>query len=305
METLQIGSTPDGKPVRIDKNAAQADGIIVVGRIKPHTAFRGPYESGLMKMMAIGLGKQYGASIVHEAGFERFAKDIPKYGRAILGHANILFGVGILENAYDKTRELHALTPQEIIDEEPGLLLKAKSYMPHILFDACDVLVVDEIGKDISGDGMDPNISGRFCTDCATGGIHAQRVAVLDLTASTHGNANGIGLADVTTRRVLNKMDCEATYPNTITNKMIEPMKIPMVMESDKLASQMAIRTCFGIDEAAARVIRIKNTMEMEYIEISEVLLEEAGQNPRIDIVSEPAPLPFDARDDLLDSMEG
>ena len=304
METVQIGTTPDGKPVRIDKNAAQADGIIVVGRIKPHTAFRGPYESGLMKMMAIGLGKQYGASIVHEGGFENFAEDIPKYGTAILKHAKVLFGVGILENAYDKTRELHALLPREIIGEEPGLLLKAKSYMPRILFDACDVLVVDEIGKNISGDGMDPNISGRFCTDCASGGIRAQRVAVLDLTDATHGNANGIGLADVTTRRVLNKMDFEATYPNTITNKITETMKIPMVMDSDKLAIQMAVRTCFGIDEAAARVIRIRNTMAMEYVEISESLLEEARRCPQIEIVTEPAPLLFDAQDNLLGSME-
>lgn len=304
METVQIGTTEDDRPVRIDKYAAEADGIIVAGRIKPHTAFRGPYESGLMKMMAIGLGKQYGASIVHEDGFEKFAENIPKYGTAILKNSKVLFGVGILENAYDKTRELHALTPREIIDEEPGLLEKAKAYMPRILFDSCDVLVVDEIGKNISGDGMDPNISGRFCTDCASGGINAQRVAVLSLTEASHGNANGIGLADVTTRRMLNQMDFEATYPNTITNKITETMKIPMVMESDKLAIQMAVRTCLGIDEAAPRVIRIQNTMKMEYIEISESLLEDARKNPAIEICSEAAPLPFDAQDNLLGSMD-
>ena len=304
METVQIGTTPDGKPVRIDKYAAEADGIIVAGRVKPHTAFRGPYESGLMKMMTIGLGKQYGASIVHAAGFEHFAEDIPKYGTAILKNARVLFGVGILENAYDKTRELHALTPQEIIEKEPELLVKAKAYMPRICFDSCDVLVVDEIGKDISGDGMDPNISGRFCTDCASGGIDAQRVAVLDLTAASHGNANGLGLADVTTRRMLNKMDFEATYPNTITNKITETMKIPMVMGSDKLAIQMALRTCFGVDEAVPRVVRIQNTMKLEYIEISEAMLEVAKRNPQIEIVSEAAPLPFDEEDNLLGSME-
>ena len=212
--------------------------------------------------------------------------------------------LGILENAYDKTRELHALTPQEIIEKEPELLVKAKAYMPRICFDSCDVLVVDEIGKDISGDGMDPNISGRFCTDCASGGIDAQRVAVLDLTAASHGNANGLGLADVTTRRMLNKMDFEATYPNTITNKITETMKIPMVMGSDKLAIQMALRTCFGVDEAVPRVVRIQNTMKLEYIEISEAMLEEAKRNPQIEIVSEAAPLPFDEDDNLLGSME-
>lgn len=304
METVQIGTTEDGRPVRIDKNAAEADGIIVAGRVKPHTAFRGPYESGLMKMMAIGLGKQYGASIVHEDGFEKFAENIPKFGTAILKNSKVLFGVGILENAYDKTRELHALTPQEIIEKEPELLRKAKAYMPRILFDSCDVLVVDEIGKNISGDGMDPNISGRFCTDCASGGINAQRVAVLSLTEASHGNANGIGLADVTTRRMLNQMDFEATYPNTITNKITETMKIPMVMESDKLAIQMAVRTCFGIDESSPRIVRIRNTMALEYIEISEAMLEEARKNPQIEIVSEPVPLPFDAQNNLLGSMD-
>ena len=304
METVQIGTTPDGKPVRIDKYAAEADGIIVAGRVKPHTAFRGPYESGLMKMMAIGLGKQYGASIVHEDGFEKFAENIPKFGTAILKNSKVLFGVGILENAYDKTRELHALTPQEIIEKEPELLRKAKAYMPRILFDSCDVLVVDEIGKNISGDGMDPNISGRFCTDCASGGINAQRVAVLSLTEASHGNANWIGLADVTTRRMLNQMDFEATYPNTITNKITETMKIPMVMESDKLAIQMAVRTCFGIDKSSPRIVRIRNTMALEYIEISEAMLEEARKNPQIEIVSEPVPLPFDAQNNLLGSMD-
>ena len=304
METVQIGTTEDGRPVRIDKHAAEADGIIVAGRIKPHTAFRGPYESGLMKMMAIGLGKQYGASIVHNDGFGEFYHNIPDFGNAILKHSKVLFGIGLIENAYDETREIHALTPQEIIDEEPALLLKAKSYMPRILFDSCDVLIVDEIGKNISGDGMDPNISGRFPTEFASGGIDAQKVAVLDLTNATHGNANGIGLSDVTTRRVLNKMDFEQTYPNSITNKLTGILKIPMVMDSDKLAIQMAVRTCLGIDEAAPRVIRIKNTMKMEYIEISESLLEDARKNPAIEICSEAAPLPFDAQDNLLGSMD-
>ena len=159
METALIGETPNGMPVRIDKNAYEADGIIVCGRVKPHTGFRGPYESGIMKMMAIGLGKQFGAEIIHWDGFGHFKEYIPMFGNAILKNAPVLCGVALLENAYDKTREIVSLTPQEIIDEEPKLLLRAKSYMPRILFDSCDVLIVDQMGKNISGDGMDPNIS--------------------------------------------------------------------------------------------------------------------------------------------------
>ncbi len=300
METVEIGKTETGQPVRIDKNAYEADGIIVCNRIKPHTAFRGPYESGLMKMMTIGLGKQYGASIAHADGFGKMGENVPLYGKAILKHAPVIFGLGLLENAYDKTREIVALTPQEIIDEEPKLLLKAKSYMPRILFDSCDVLIVDQIGKNISGDGMDPNISGRFPTEFATGGIDAQRVAALDLTDETHGNANGMGLADITTRRLFNKVDFEETYPNSITNRLTGILKIPMIMETDKMAVQLAIRTCLGIDEEKPRLIRIENTMKMEKIYISEAMLEEARRNPAIEILGEPAPMAFDENGNLF-----
>ena len=299
METVQIGTTPDGKPVRIDKYAAEADGIIVAGRVKPHTAFRGPYESGLMKMMTIGLGKQYGASIVHAAGFEHFAEDIPKYGTAILKNARVLFGVGILENAYDKTRELHALTPQEIIDEEPGLLLKAKSYMPRICFDSCDVLIVDEIGKDISGDGMDPNISGRFPTASASGGISAQRVAILDMTPESHGNGCGMGLADCISRRFYEKLDLEATYPNAITNTLVGELKIPMIMNNDRETIQLCIKTCNEIDHKNPRMIRIKNTLKLETVEISKALLEEAKAHPDIEVTGELSPMKFNEQGNL------
>lgn len=300
METVEIGKTATGMPVRIDKHAYEADGIIVCGRIKPHTAFRGPYESGLMKMMTIGLGKQYGASMVHASGFGHFRENIPLYGTAILKNAPVLFGIGLIENAYDQTREIVALTPQEIIDQEPVLLERAKSYMPSILFDACDVLIVDEIGKNISGDGMDPNISGRFPTPYASGGICAQRVAVLDLTAESHGNACGIGLADCTTRRMFSKMSLEDTYPNSITSTVTENMKIPMIMETDKLAVQLALKTCVEIDRQHPRVVHIKNTMELEQIEISEALLEEARNHPSIEILGPAAPMAFDENGNLF-----
>lgn len=293
METVQIGLTEKGTPVRIDKNAYEADGIVVCGRVKPHTGFRGSYESGIMKMMAIGLGKQYGAEIIHADGFDHFCEYIPMYGRAIIQHAPITCALAVLENAYDCTRELIALTPEEIITEEPKLLVRAKSYMPRILFDACDVLIVDEVGKNISGDGMDPNISGRFPTTCASGGIDAQRVAILDLTEESHGNGCGMGLADCTTRRFFNKLDLEQTYPNAITNTVVGEMKIPMIMANDKEAIQLAIKSCNEIDRAHPRVVRIKNTLKLETIQISEGLMAEAAQNSDIEIAGELGPVVF------------
>lgn len=300
METVQIGTTETGRPVRIDKNAYEADGIIVAGRVKPHTGFRGPYESGIMKMMAIGLGKQFGAEIIHADGFGHFKEYIPMYGKAILKNAPVLCGLALLENAYDQTREIVSLTPQEIIDKEPELLDRARTYMPRILFDSCDVLVVDKMGKNISGDGMDPNISGRFPTPYADGGIHAQRVAVLDLTDETHGNACGIGLADVTTKRLFNRMDLEQTYPNAITNTVVGEMKIPMMMDTDRQAIQVAVKSCNEIDRNAPRIVHIHTTLEMEYIEISAGMAEEAKQNPDITILSDPAPFAFNEKGDLF-----
>ena len=300
METVEIGSTDDGRPVRIDKNAASADGILVVGRVKPHTGFRGPYESGIMKMMAIGLGKQYGAEMIHADGFGKLREYIPMYGKAILKHAPVLCGLAILENAYDQTRELVSLTPEEIVEKEPLLLERARGYMPRIRFESCDVLIVDRIGKNISGDGMDPNISGRFPAPYAQGGIDAQRVAVLDLTEESHGNACGIGLADVTTRRLFQKMDMEQTYPNAITNTLVGELKIPMVMDSDRLAIQLALKSCVGNDHSVPRVVRIGSTLEMQYIWVSEAMRAEAEADPDISVLGEAVPMAFDPKGNLF-----
>ena len=172
--------------------------------------------------------------------------------------------------------------------------------MPRILFDSCDVLIVDQMGKNISGDGMDPNISGRFPTPYADGGIKAQRVVALDLTEQSHGNACGIGLADVTTRRLFNKMDFEQTYPNAITNTVVEEMKIPMIMESDKLAVQMALKSCVEIDHQNPRVVRIHTTIDMDESPISTGLVEEARQNPALEILGETKPMEFNGQDNFF-----
>lgn len=300
METVYIGETEEGRPVYFDKNAHEADGIIIVNRIKAHTDFRGPYESGLMKMLAIGLGKQYGASITHVDGFGEMHKYVPEFGIAMIKYAPIFMGLAITENAYERTRELIALTPEEVISEEPKILERSKTYLARLLWDSCDILVVDKMGKEISGAGMDPNITGRFQTPFASGGIECKRLCVLDLTEASHGNACGMGMAEITTRRLYEKIDFEATYPNCITNTVPEGMRIPVVMESDKLAIQMAIRTATKIDKEQPRIIRISDTLNISEIMISEAMLEEAEANPNVRILGKPEPLVFDENGNLF-----
>lgn len=294
MEVKKIGVNEEGMDVFIDKNAAESDGIILGCRIKPHTAFRGPYESGIMKMMAIGLGKQHGAEVCHEAGFKNMAKYVPMFGRAIIKNVPILFAVPTIENAYDETCKIIAVNAEEIIEKEPPLLQEAFANMPRILVDSCDVLVVDQIGKSFSGDGMDPNITGTFCTPYATGGIQSQRVCVLDLSPETHGNGIGLGYSSATTKRVFDQLDLSSMYPNAITCTVLGGVRIPIVMESDREAIQVCIRTCNEIDKKNPRVVRIPNSLHIEHIMLSESYYEEAKNNPNLIIESEPEYLPFD-----------
>ena len=299
MEVKKIGVNEEGYDVCIDKNAAESDGIILGCRIKPHTAFRGPYESGLMKMMAIGLGKQVGAQQCHEAGFKNMAKNVPMWGRCILKNAPILFGLPTIENAFDETCKIVAVAAEDIETEEPALLKEAFGYMPRIWVDSCDVLIVDQIGKNFSGDGMDPNITGTFCTPYATGGINAQRVAVLDLSPETHGNGIGLGYASATTKRVFDQLDLASMYPNAITCTVLGGVRIPIVMESDKECIQCCIQTCNEIDKSKPRLVRIPNSLHLEHIQLSESYYEEAKENPHLEIESEPEELPFDREGNL------
>lgn len=294
MEVKKIGINAEGKEVFIDKNAAESDGIILGCRIKPHTAFRGRYESGMMKMMAIGLGKQHGAEQVHEEGFHNMAKNLPLFGRCILENAPILFGVPTIENAFEETCKIAAVAAEDIETVEPELLKEAFSYMPRILVDECDVLVVDQIGKNFSGDGMDPNITGTFCSNSASGGIKAQRVVVLDLSPETHGNGIGLGYSSATTKRVFEQLDLPSMYPNAITCTVLGGVRIPIVMESDREAIQVCIKSCNEIDKTRPRLVRIPNSLHIEHIMLSEAYWEEAQANPALTIESEPAYLPFD-----------
>lgn len=299
METKYIGKTEDGRDVYIDRNAAEADGIVVVGRVKPHTDFRGPYESGMMKMMVIGLGKQRGAENFHHEGPARMGYNIPMFGKAILKHAPVLFGLAILENAYDETAKIEVLRSDEFADKEPPLLLEAKLLLAQSYIKDVDLLIIDQIGKDISGDGMDPNITGRFCNPYVSGGMNAAKMAILDLSADTHGQMAGLGYGDVTTKRCSEKCDFYASFPNALTSTTFTPFRVPMVLNSDRDAIAACLKYNGGNDIMNPRVIRIHDTMHMDEIWVSEALLAEVQSNPNMQIISEPEEMKFNEHDNL------
>lgn len=294
MEVKVIGNTDEGHPVCIDRHAAEADAVIVVNRIKAHTAFRGPYESGLMKMMTIGMGKHEGAKVCHEAGFGVMHHLVPLFGNVIMKNANIAFGLALIENAYDELCFAKALLPEEIVTEEPKLLEYSKSLMGSILFKNTDVLIIDNIGKNFSGEGADPNISGRFPTPYATGGLEAERRVCLGLSPESHGCGYGVGLFDTISRRMFEQLDLDATYTNAITNTVLGAVAIPVIMPSDREAIMTALYSCNNADRNNPRIVRIANTAQIEEIYVSEAMLEEAKAHPDIEVISEPAPFEFD-----------
>ncbi|GGJ03522.1 hypothetical protein GCM10010885_11030 [Alicyclobacillus cellulosilyticus] len=298
MDVVQVGRLDNGLPVYVDAYAARADGIVVINRVKPHTAFRGRFESGLMKMLAIGLGKQKGAEACHQLGFGRMAEHVPAMGRIILARLPVLFGVALVENAYDETARVAALAADEIEQEEPALLEEAKALLPRLPFDEMDVLVIHEIGKDISGDGMDPNITGRYPTPYASGGPRVEKMVVLDVTDASQGNANGVGTADFTTQRLVDKMDRTATYANGLTSTVVGPTKIPMTLPCDRDAIRAAVKTCNRLDLDRVRLVYIRNTLHLGELYISESLLAETPRT-QMEVVGTPAPIPFDAHGNI------
>ena len=300
MEVVELHTFTDGMKVYCDRNAGEADAIVAVNRIKPHTCFSGPYESGLMKIMAIGLGKQVGAYSYHEKGFEGFAENIQRVGKVFLQKTNTIFGVGILENAFGDTYKIALLTSDEIPLLEPGLLEESRRHMPRICFDNLDVLIVDWIGKNFSGDGMDPNITGAFLTPYARGGIKTRRIAVLDLSDESYGNACGAGIADTSTRRLFEKFDFGKTYPNSLTSTVSLVSKVPLILKNQREAIQAAIMMSFGSDKENLRIVRIPNTLQLEYIHISAALLDEARAHEGVEVISGPTTFDFNDNGDLF-----
>lgn len=294
MEVVKIDEMANGLPVYVDKYAYEADAIVVINRVKPHTAFRGRIESGIMKMIAIGLGKQKGAEACHQLGFKYMAENVPAMANLMLNKLPILFGVALVENAYDETCRVEVLPAADIEAREEQLLLEAKSRLPKILFDQIDVLVIDYIGKNISGDGMDPNITGRYPTPYAHGGPDVSKMLVLDLTPETKGNANGVGTADFTTQRLADKTDWPATYANGLTSTVCAPTKQATTLENDLYAIKASVKTCNILDYTTCRLVRIRDTLHLGEIEISVNLLEEARRHPDIEVLTEPYALQFD-----------
>lgn len=300
MEVVQLGTASVGLPVHLDKYASEADGIIVINRVKPHVAFRGPYESGIMKMLAIGLGKQRGAEVCHDAGFGSMAENIPSIGIELLKRSNVLSAVALLENAFHKTAKIEVLHAEEIEEKEPALQEESKQLCARLYFDQLDVLILDEIGKDIGGTGFDTNMVGRYHTPYASGGPSITRIAALDLTERSHGNGNGIGILDFTTRRFYDKMDFEQTYPNSLTSTVPTSVKLPMVLANDREAIQAAIKTCNIPEKEAVRLVRIKNTNHVEDIYVSEALLDEVNAHENLKTTGVPEPFAFDANGNLF-----
>jgi Domain of unknown function (DUF362) len=294
MEAVRIGETPSGVAVYMDRNAYEADAVLVVNRVKPHTAFRGTVESGPTKMLSIGLGKQRGAHSIHSAGWEMIHETIPEAARVAVGSGKVAFGLTTVENSDEEPCKVVAIPAGELEEAEAPLLEEAKRNLARLPFDEIDVLVVDEIGKNISGDGADPNVTGRYPTTAASGGPSVERMVYLGLTEETGGNANGLGMADVVTERLAAAVDRPATYMNALTSTTPAPVKTPMVMPTDEMAIAAALTMCAGVEPRDARLVRIENTLRLGKIWVSEALLGETRNDGRLEVLEDPRPMRFD-----------
>ncbi|HTT40541.1 MAG TPA: hypothetical protein VMH32_23035 [Burkholderiales bacterium] len=297
MDVVELGRL-DGMPVYMDKLASEADAFAFVCRIKPHTNFRAPIESGIIKMMTIGMGKIVGATELHTYGMDMFGELLPKAARFIMSKKTFLFGVGMVENAADATAVIEAVPAEQLFEREPVLQAKAKELMPRLQFDEIDVLIVERIGKNISGAGMDPNITGRnnrFIEWEAKPMV--KKIVALGLTPETHGNACGVGYADVITMRLYKEIDIPFTYANIIASTYLDGGVIPMIMNTDEEAIRLAVKTVVRVKSQDCRIVRIRNTLELVDIQVSEPLLPLVRANrSQFDVVGEPQPLKFDAK---------
>ncbi len=302
MDVVQVGEAL-GLPVWLDRIAAKADWIGLVNRVKPHTDFKGSIESGLFKMLTIGLGKYQGATQYHRANVNHgYETVITAVGREVLARARIGFGLGVVENGNDETAVVEAFGPEELEAGERRLLKSAREWMARLPFSPIDVLVVEEIGKNISGAGMDTNVIGRpsnphepFPAD-----PRILWIVALDLTEQSYGNATGIGNADFTTRRLAEKIDWKPTAINCLTACAPNGAKLPLVFDSDREAVERAL-DCIGlVTPEAARVMRIRNTLRLGEIECSEAYLPEIARRPDLTVLAEARPLPFDAAGQIV-----
>lgn len=287
MEVERLGESGSGCPVHCDRIALGADAVLVVNRVKPHTILRGEQGSGLVKMLSIGLGKHAGAHTIHNLGLERHTTPVAE---ALLGRTPVIGGIGIVENGRGETAHIEAVTPVEFVAHDRELLQRARAYLPHLPIEPLDVLVVRRLGKDISGAGMDPNVIGMHRR---LGGEPDHRIATivaLDLTDASHGNAIGVGMADLITARLRDKIDWQETSVNALTSGFIAGMKLPFALATDREAVETAVSL---YDPATVRMAVIDDTLHLTRVWLSESLRDEARALPHLVPASDPTPLPF------------
>ena len=309
MDVVELGQTESGVPVFMDRIASEADGIVVVGRIKQHTDFRSGVESGLLKMSSIGLGKHAQALALHAHGVKGIRDYMVEAGKVVYGSGKVLFGVGVVENAYEETAMVEAILPERVAEREAALLEESANLMPKLPVSEIDVLFVDELGKNFSGTGMDTNVVGRF----RILGVEepespdVKYLIVGDVSEASHGNALGVGLADFTTRLLFEKIDYEAMNQNVLTSTFVERAKIPMVMENDREALEAAVRCNWGVEPENTRFARIPNTLHLRYAYLSENLLDEAlaNGNGNVEVIEDAAELTFDENGNLASFEAG
>jgi hypothetical protein len=306
MQVVQVGTTPDGIPVYLDRYASRADHIVVFNRVKPHTDFKGKIESGLTKIMAIGLGKQKGADLYHNAIVRLGHYPVlTSVARIILEKCPIAFGVAVVENQRDETEIIRAIPASEIEKTEPQLLRKAKRLLPQIPLNPIDLLIVDWMGKEISGTGMDQNVIGRTVISYHRPDIKIDilRIFVRDMTAESEGNATAVGNADFTTQRLVDKIDPRATYMNAVTSSCPEAVRIPPYFKTDREVIDTALNTIGLVEPQNARIVHIRDTLHLEEMYISQAMLAEAEKSKQLSINGSARPLKFGKDGNLVSDL--
>lgn len=301
MDTVILGANAFGLPIHFDRNAYEADGIVLLNRIKPHTSFTGRYESGLLKMLTIGLGKREGAAQVHKLGLPGLKTMLPEVGATLLKTTKVALGVALLENAREHTARVVAVEPEDLLNAEPRLLDESRRLMARLPFEQIDVLIVGELGKNYSGTGLDPNVIGRQRVETMPDLPRpvVTRLAVLDLSAETRGNALGIGLADLTTDRLVAALDPNPMRVNSLTSNFLTRARVPLSLPNDREVFAACLDTCWRIDPSEARLVVIPNTLELTTLWVTAPLADEVRSLPGLRFETDFLPVPLDASGNL------
>ncbi|MBM4074304.1 MAG: DUF2088 domain-containing protein [Planctomycetes bacterium] len=304
METVIVDTTPQGIPVHFDKHASTADHVLIVGRVKPHTGFVGDIESGLHKMMLIGLGKHEGAKIYHRAIADfSFMEIITAVGASVIKKCRVVGGLGIVENAYDETALIEAVPPSKFFEREKELLKLAIQWLPRLPFPVADLLIVDKIGKNISGTGMDTNVIGRKFNDHAATDkdvARCRRIFVRSLTEETHGNATGIGMSEFTNQRTIDSIDRKITAINSITGLHPTAAMVPIAYETDREVVTAALQTIGLVEPPRSRVIQISDTLHLAECLVSEAYIPDIAKRPDLEQLTQPTEMNFDRSGNLV-----